>query len=159
MAKLSEIGQLKLELRRKKVELEILKNTRNWKWSVASSSCKICERIERLIYRTFNCSCLNAPIESFHSSLKCEVFYIKDEVLTSSSIAIQIVENYIPYYNEKQNRQKLDYLSPVEYSRPYPRMFLLKFPLLRSVLNSSSFFVYNKGFLDRLSSFFNKNEV
>ena len=47
MAKLSEIDQLKLELRRKEVELEILKNTRNWKGSVASSSCKISGRIER----------------------------------------------------------------------------------------------------------------
>jgi len=44
----------------------------------------------------------NAPIESFHSSLKCEAFYIKDEVITSSSIVIQIVENYIKYYNEKR---------------------------------------------------------
>ena len=31
MAKLSEIDQLKLELRRREVELEMLKNTRNWK--------------------------------------------------------------------------------------------------------------------------------
>ena len=59
----------------------------------------------------------NAPIESFHSSLKCEAFYIKDEVITSSSIVIQIVENYIKYYNEKRSQQKLDYLSPVEYRR------------------------------------------
>ena len=59
----------------------------------------------------------NAPIENFHSSLKCEAFYIKDEVITSSTIVIQIVENYIKYYNEKRIQQKLDYLSPVEYRR------------------------------------------
>ena len=59
----------------------------------------------------------NGLIESFHSSLKCEDFYIKDEVITSSSIVIQIVENYIKYYNEKRIQQKLDYLSPVEYRR------------------------------------------
>ena len=47
----------------------------------------------------------NAPIESFHSSLKCEAFYIKDEVITSSSIVIQIVENYIKYYNENRIQQ------------------------------------------------------
>ena len=41
----------------------------------------------------------NAPIEIFHSSLKCEALYIKDEVITSSSIVIQIVEHYIKYYN------------------------------------------------------------
>ena len=49
----------------------------------------------------------NAPIESFHSSLKCEAFYIKDEVITSSSIVIQIVENYIKYYNENRIQQKI----------------------------------------------------
>ena len=59
----------------------------------------------------------NGHIESFHSSLKCEDFYIKDEVITSSSIVIQIVENYIKYYNENRIQQKLDYLSPVEYRR------------------------------------------
>ena len=159
MAKLSEIDQLKLELRRKKLNQKYKKIQVIGKRVSPQASVKLVEELKdkytvHLIY-----SCLNAPIESFHSSLKCEVFYIKDEVITSSSIAIQIVENYIPYYNEKRIRQKLDYLSLVEYSRPYPRMFLLKFPLLRSVLNSSSFFVYNKGFLDRLSSFFNKNEV
>ena len=47
MAVLSEIDQLKLELKRKEVELEILKNTRNWKGSVASSSCIVSGRIER----------------------------------------------------------------------------------------------------------------
>ena len=47
----------------------------------------------------------NASIESFHSSLKCEAFYIKDEVITSSSIVIQIVENYIKYYNEKESNK------------------------------------------------------
>ena len=47
MAELSEIDQLKLELKRKEVELEILKNTRNWKVSVASSSCIVSGRIER----------------------------------------------------------------------------------------------------------------
>ena len=44
----------------------------------------------------------NAPIESFHSSLKFEAFYIKNEIITSSSIVIQFVENYIKYYNEKR---------------------------------------------------------
>ena len=47
IAELSEIDQLKLELKRKEVELELLKNTRNWKGSVASSSCIVSGRIER----------------------------------------------------------------------------------------------------------------
>ncbi|NQG20376.1 IS3 family transposase [Streptococcus suis] len=38
-------------------------------------------------------------------------------VLFQKYIVIQIVENYIRYYNEKRIQQKSDYLSPVEYRR------------------------------------------
>ncbi|MCD9056145.1 IS3 family transposase, partial [Staphylococcus arlettae] len=41
----------------------------------------------------------NAPIESFHSSLKCETFYINNELNSSNQIVIDIVENYIKNYN------------------------------------------------------------
>ena len=44
----------------------------------------------------------NALIESFHSSLKDVAFYIKDEVITLSSIVIKIIENHIKYYNENR---------------------------------------------------------
>ena len=47
MAELSEIDQLKLELKRKEVELEILKKYKELERSVASSSCKVSGRIER----------------------------------------------------------------------------------------------------------------
>lgn len=57
----------------------------------------------------------NAPIESFHSSLKCETFYINNELNSSNQIVIDIVENYIKNYNNNRIQQKLGYLAPVKY--------------------------------------------
>ncbi|MBC3076870.1 IS3 family transposase [Staphylococcus epidermidis] len=56
----------------------------------------------------------NAPIESFHSSLKSETFYINNELNRSNHIVIDIVEKYIKNYNNRI-QQKLGYLSPVKY--------------------------------------------
>ncbi len=57
----------------------------------------------------------NAPIENFHSSLKCETFYINNELNSSNQIVIDIVENYIKNYNNNRIQQKLGYLSPIKY--------------------------------------------
>uniref|UniRef100_UPI00352BA5A8 IS3 family transposase n=1 Tax=Staphylococcus aureus TaxID=1280 RepID=UPI00352BA5A8 len=57
----------------------------------------------------------NAPIECFHSSIKCETFYLNSELRSSNTIVIDIVENYIENYNKVRIQQKLGYLSPIEY--------------------------------------------
>ena len=58
----------------------------------------------------------NAPIERFHSSLKCETFYLNNELNNSNFIVKDIVEKYIENYNNNNRiQQKLDYLSPVQY--------------------------------------------
>ena len=57
----------------------------------------------------------NAPIECFHSSLKCETFYLNNELNNSNFIVKDIVEKYIENYNNNRIQQKLDYLSPVQY--------------------------------------------
>ena len=57
----------------------------------------------------------NAPIECFHSSLKCETFYLDRELKSSNNIVIDIVENYIENYNKVRIQQKLGYLSPIKY--------------------------------------------
>lgn len=57
----------------------------------------------------------NAPIESFHSSLKSETFYIQPELNSSNSIVSQTVIDYIKYYNENRIQEKLGYMSPIEY--------------------------------------------
>lgn len=57
----------------------------------------------------------NAPIESFHPSLKSETFYINNQLNSSNHIVIDIVEKYIKNYNNNRIQQKLGYLSPVKY--------------------------------------------
>lgn len=57
----------------------------------------------------------NACIESFHSTLKSETFYLSRINNEPTSIIKQIVNNYIKYYNESRIQQKLDYKSPVEF--------------------------------------------
>ena len=61
----------------------------------------------------------NAPIESFHSSLKSETFYLDGEIPKNlpTSIVIQTVLDYIQYYNEKRVQAKLNYRSPVVYRK------------------------------------------
>lgn len=59
----------------------------------------------------------NAPIESFHSSLKSETFYINNQLNCPNHIVIDIVEKYIKNYNNNRIQQKLGYLSPVKYRK------------------------------------------
>ncbi|MDE8242025.1 integrase core domain-containing protein, partial [Erysipelothrix rhusiopathiae] len=57
----------------------------------------------------------NAPIESFHASLKCETFELNPELKGSTEIVSQTVINYLKYYNENRIQEKLGYQSPVNY--------------------------------------------
>ena len=53
----------------------------------------------------------NAPIESFHASLKSEMFYRYPELKSST----QTVIKYIKHYNNKRIQAKLGFMSPVQY--------------------------------------------
>lgn len=57
----------------------------------------------------------NAPIESFHSVLKSETFYLNPELKSSTEIVSQTVIQYIQYYNENRIQEKLGYVSPIQY--------------------------------------------
>ena len=59
----------------------------------------------------------NAPIESFHSTLKSETFSIQPELGCSTTSVIETVQNFIKYYNEKRIQQKYGYLSPIDYRK------------------------------------------
>ncbi|MFD3450481.1 IS3 family transposase, partial [Microbacteriaceae bacterium 4G12] len=56
----------------------------------------------------------NASIESFHSSLKSETFYLDGVKHTTTAIVEQIVEDYIYYYNHIRIQTKLNNQSPVQ---------------------------------------------
>lgn len=57
----------------------------------------------------------NAPIESFHASLKSETFYILKEPSISNDRVNDIVEKYIYFWNNQRILAKLGYYSPIDY--------------------------------------------
>ncbi len=59
----------------------------------------------------------NAPIESFHSTLKSETFYLEGLTQTTTAIVEQNVREYITYYNLIRIQTKLNNQSPIEYRR------------------------------------------
>ncbi|MEB4855864.1 IS3 family transposase [Priestia megaterium] len=59
----------------------------------------------------------NASIESFHSILKSETFYLDELTCTTTAIVEQTVENYITYYNHIRIQTKLNNQSPVQYRK------------------------------------------
>lgn len=57
----------------------------------------------------------NAPIESFHATLKSETFYLERLTRTTTAIVIQTVRDYIIYYNNIRIQTKLNNQSPIQY--------------------------------------------
>ena len=57
----------------------------------------------------------NAPIESFHSTLKSETFYLEGLTCTTTAIVEQTVRDYISYYNSIRIQTKLNNQSPIQY--------------------------------------------
>lgn len=57
----------------------------------------------------------NASIESFHSSLKSETFYLDKLESTTTAIVEQTVKSYIYYYNHIRIQAKLNNQPPVKY--------------------------------------------
>ncbi|MEC1661644.1 IS3 family transposase, partial [Bacillus halotolerans] len=57
----------------------------------------------------------NASIESFHSSLKSETFYLNSINRTTTAIVERTVKEYIYYYNNIRIQTKLNSQSPINY--------------------------------------------
>ncbi|MBG9462840.1 transposase [Bacillus amyloliquefaciens] len=57
----------------------------------------------------------NASIESFHSSLKSETFYLNSIDRTTTAIVERTVIEYIHYYNNIRIQTKLNSQSPIQY--------------------------------------------
>ena len=61
-------------------------------------------------------NCLdNSPMENFFGILKQEMYY--GQTYKSYEQLKQAIDVYIKYYNEERIKEKLGYLSPVEYRR------------------------------------------
>jgi len=59
----------------------------------------------------------NAPIESFHATLKAETFYLEGLTRTTTTIVDQTVRDYITYYNNTRIQLKLNNQSPINYRK------------------------------------------
>ncbi|KAF6541466.1 MULTISPECIES: IS3 family transposase, partial [Bacillus] len=57
----------------------------------------------------------NASIESFHSSLKSETFYLNSIDRTTTTIVERTAIEYIHYYNNIRIQTKLNSQSPIQY--------------------------------------------
>lgn len=55
----------------------------------------------------------NCSIESWFSALKTETIYLMDKL--SESEMIDIVDQYIRYYNEDRFQEKIKELAPIKY--------------------------------------------
>lgn len=61
-------------------------------------------------------NCLdNSPMENFLEILKLEIYY--GRTFKSFNELKQTIGEYIKYYNEDRIKEKLGYLSPVEYRK------------------------------------------
>lgn len=59
-------------------------------------------------------NCLdNSPMENFFGILKQEIYYGKK--FYSYEELKEVIEEYIDYYNKDRIKEKLGYLSPIEY--------------------------------------------
>lgn len=57
----------------------------------------------------------NATIESFHSTLKSETFYLEEISSTTTAIVEQTIRDYITYYNSIRIQTKLNNQSPIDF--------------------------------------------
>lgn len=61
------------------------------------------------------CSPDNSACEGVFGRLKNEMFYNTEWIGVSISEFIDILNNYLLWYNEKKIKKSLEYLSPMEY--------------------------------------------
>ena len=63
------------------------------------------------------CSPDNAACEGFFGRLKNEMFYNRKWIGVSIEEFVQILDDYIHWYNEKRIKQSLGWLGPLDYRR------------------------------------------
>lgn len=73
-------------------------------------------KIFQSMSRTGNCWD-NAPMESFFGTLKQEIYYGK--IYHSFDELKAAIEGYIDYYNKERIKEKLNWMSPIEYRKAY----------------------------------------
>ena len=93
----------------------IFHSDQGWAYQVSRYTTKLEENgITQSMSRKGNCLD-NSPMENFFGILKQEIYYGRKSY--SYEELKETIEEYIKYYNEKRIKEKLGYLSPVEYRK------------------------------------------
>ena len=61
----------------------------------------------------------NAIAENFFSHLKCECIRVKKRALRSYLDVVEVVEEYLAYYNQERTQKGLHHLSPVKFRQQF----------------------------------------
>ena len=104
-----------IKVTKKTREERIFHSDQGWAYQVKQYTSKLEENdITQSMSRKGNCLD-NSPMENFFGILKQEIYY--GNKFYSYEHLKQTIEDYIKYYNEERIKEKLGYLSPVEYRK------------------------------------------
>ena len=102
-----------IEISRSNKDKRIFHSDQGWAYQVKQYTSKLeAEGITQSMSRKGNCLD-NSPMENFFGILKQEIYYGKK--FYSYEELKETIEDYIEYYNKSRIKEKLGYLSPVEY--------------------------------------------
>ena len=104
-----------IEITNKTKEKRIFHSDQGWAYQIDQYTSKLeSNGITQSMSRKGNCLD-NSPMENFFGILKQEVYY--GNKFYSYEHLKQTIEDFIKYYNEERIKEKLGYLSPVEYRK------------------------------------------
>lgn len=104
-----------IEITNKSKEERIFHSDQGWAYQINQYTSKLeANGITQSMSRKGNCLD-NSPMENFFGILKQEVYY--GNKFYSYEHLKQTIEDFIKYYNEERIKEKLGYLSPVEYRK------------------------------------------
>ena len=104
-----------IEITRSNKNKRIFHSDQGWAYQVKQYTSKLeAEGITQSMSRKGNCLD-NSPMENFFGILKQEIYYGKK--FYSYEELRETTEEYIEYYNKDRIKEKLGYLSPIEYRK------------------------------------------
>ena len=104
-----------IEITSKNNDKRIFHSDQGWAYQIKQYTSRLeKEGITQSMSRKGNCLD-NSPIENFFGILKQEIYYSKK--FYSYEQLKETIEEYIEYYNKDRIKEKLGYLSPIEYRK------------------------------------------
>ena len=104
-----------IEITNKTKEKRIFHSDQGWAYQIDQYTSKLeSNGITQSMSRKGNCLD-NSPMENFFGILKQEIYY--GRTFKSFNELKKAIKEYIKYYNEDRIKEKLGYLSPVEYRK------------------------------------------